>query len=250
MIIPTAEPFFLPGNRIGCLLIHGHTGTPKEMRWMGEYLANLGYSVMGVRLAGHATTPEDMRRMHWTDWIASIEDGYYQLKGCCKQIYIIGLSMGGILSLQFTAHHPIAGVIAISTPYELPKDPRLPFVGIIALFMPWMKQGPADFHNTEAAKDHICYPYFPTRSIIELKDLLREMRISLPRISTPALIIQSRQDKGVVPRNAEQILAALGSSDKRIFWVENSGHVIPREPDRELAFQSIHEFIQRIVKTG
>ena len=158
--------------------------------------------------------------------------------------------MGGILSLQFTAHHPIAGVIAISTPYELPKDPRLPFVGIIAMFMPWMKQGPADFHNTEAAKDHICYPYFPTRSIIELKDLLREMKISLPRISTPALIIQSRQDKGVVPRNAEQILAALGSSDKRIFWVENSGHVIPREPERELAFQSIHEFIQRIVKTG
>src|SRR6266545_2885177 len=37
-IIPTAEPFLLPGNKTGCLLIHGFTGTPKEMRWMGEYL--------------------------------------------------------------------------------------------------------------------------------------------------------------------------------------------------------------------
>ena len=61
MIIPTAEPFYLPGNNIGCLLVHGFTGAPKEMRWMGEFLGNQGYTVLGIRLAGHATTPEDMR---------------------------------------------------------------------------------------------------------------------------------------------------------------------------------------------
>ncbi|MBI1854527.1 MAG: carboxylesterase, partial [Chloroflexi bacterium] len=64
-IIPTAEPFFLPGSKTGCLLIHGFTGAPKEMRWMGEYLADKGYSVLGVRLAGHATRPEDMIRSNW-----------------------------------------------------------------------------------------------------------------------------------------------------------------------------------------
>jgi carboxylesterase len=77
MIIPTAEPFFFQGNKIGCLLIHGFTGAPKEMRWLGEYLANQGYTVLGVRLAGHATRPEDMRRMNWEDWAVSVEDGYY-----------------------------------------------------------------------------------------------------------------------------------------------------------------------------
>ncbi|MCE7861299.1 MAG: carboxylesterase, partial [Chloroflexi bacterium CFX2] len=59
-IIETAEPFLLPGNRTGILLIHGFTGTPKEMRWMGDYLNEFGYSCLGIRLAGHATTPEDM----------------------------------------------------------------------------------------------------------------------------------------------------------------------------------------------
>ena len=64
-IIPTAEPFFLPGQpgKPGCLLIHGFTGAPKEMRWMGEYLSReAGFPCLGVRLAGHATQPADMIR--------------------------------------------------------------------------------------------------------------------------------------------------------------------------------------------
>ncbi|NTV37277.1 MAG: carboxylesterase, partial [Anaerolineaceae bacterium] len=54
----TAEPFLLPGGKVGCLLIHGFTGTPKEMRWWGEDLAGRGYTVLAPRLAGHATTPK------------------------------------------------------------------------------------------------------------------------------------------------------------------------------------------------
>jgi len=250
MIIPTAEPFFFPGNRIGCLLIHGYTGAPKEMRWMGEYLGNLGYTVLGVRLAGHATQPEDMSRMRWQDWVTSVEDGYYMLKGWVDQVFVVGLSMGGILSLLFASQHPVSGVVAMSTPYALPNDPRLPFIRIISVFIPNVKQGPSDWQNPEAAKDHVCYPYFPTRAVIQLRDLLSEMRSALPMVRVPVLLIHSKQDTGVVPHNAEQILAALGSQDKQLFWVENSGHVIPREPDRYLAFKTTNEFIQRVRSSG
>jgi carboxylesterase len=250
MIIPTAEPFFFPGNRIGCLLIHGYTGAPKEMRWMGEYLGNLGYTVLGVRLAGHATQPEDMSRMRWQDWVTSVEDGYYMLKGWVDQVFVVGLSMGGILSLLFASQHPVSGVVAMSTPYALPDDPRLPFIRIISVFIPNVKQGPSDWQNPEAAKDHVCYPYFPTRAVIQLRDLLSEMRSALPMVRVPVLLIHSKQDTGVVPHNAEQILAALGSQDKQLFWVENSGHVIPREPDRYLAFKTTNEFIKRVRSSG
>jgi carboxylesterase len=250
MIIPTAEPFFFPGNRIDCLLIHGYTGAPKEMRWMGEYLGNLGYTVLGVRLAGHATQPEDMSRMRWQDWVTSVEDGYYMLKGWVDQVFVVGLSMGGILSLLFASQHPVSGVVAMSTPYALPDDPRLPFIRIISVFIPNVKQGPSDWQNPEAAKDHVCYPYFPTRAVIQLRDLLSEMRSALPMVRVPVLLIHSKQDTGVVPHNAEQILAALGSQDKQLFWVENSGHVIPREPDRYLAFKTTNEFIQRVRSSG
>jgi len=250
MIIPTAEPFFFPGNRIGCLLIHGYTGAPKEMRWMGEYLGNLGYTVFGVRLAGHATQPQDMLRTNWQDWVTSVEDGYNLLKGWVDQVFVIGLSMGGILSLLFASQHPVSGVVAMSTPYALPDDPRLPFIRIISLFIPWVKQGSSDWHNPEAAKDHISYPYFPTKAVIQLRDLLSEMRSALPLVQVPVLLIHSRQDTGVVPRNAEQIHSLLGSQDKQLYWVENSGHVIPREPDRDLAFKTTHEFIERVQSPG
>jgi carboxylesterase len=246
MIIPTAEPFLIPGNQIGCLLIHGFTGAPKEMRWMGEYLGNLGYTVLGVRLAGHATQPEDMARMHWQDWLTSVEDGYYLLKGFVDQVFVMGLSMGGILSLLFAAQHPVSGVVAMSTPYALPDDPRLPFVKTMSWLMPKVKKGPSDWHNLEAEKDHVDYPYFPTRAIIQLRDLLSVMRSALPKVQVPVLLIHSKQDSGVAPHNAEQILTALGSPDKQLLWVENSGHVIPREPDRHTAFKAVDEFIHRV----
>jgi carboxylesterase len=220
------------------------------MRWMGEYLGNLGYTVLGIRLAGHATQPEDMSRMRWQDWVTSVEDGYYMLKGWVDQVFVVGLSMGGILSLLFASQHPVSGVVAMSTPYALPDDPRLPFIRIISVFIPNVKQGPSDWQNPEAAKDHVCYPYFPTRAVIQLRDLLSEMRSALPMVRVPVLLIHSKQDTGVVPHNAEQILAALGSQDKQLFWVENSGHVIPREPDRYLAFKTTNEFIQRVRSSG
>jgi carboxylesterase len=246
MIIPSAEPFFFPGNNIGCLLVHGFTGAPKEMRWLGEYLNKVGYSVLGVRLAGHATKPEDMARMHWEDWIASIEDGYFLLSGMVNHIFIIGLSLGGILSIQFAAHHPVSGLVTMSVPYAMPDDPRLPFIRPMSLVMPFIKQGPDEFHNPEAAKDHVSYPVMPTKSVIQLRDLLIEMRSSLPKISVPVLVIHSRNDIGVPPENAEKIYAALNTTQKHLFYVENSGHVIPREPDRELAFKAIDDFINHV----
>ena len=123
-IIPTAEPFFFLGDpsKPACLLIHGFTGAPKEMRLMGEYLHQQGFTCLGVRLAGHATHPEDMIRSHYTDWMTSVEDGYHLLRGFADNIFLAGLSMGGILSLLMSTRLDIRGVIAMSTPQRLPSD--------------------------------------------------------------------------------------------------------------------------------
>jgi carboxylesterase len=154
--------------------------------------------------------------------------------------------MGGILSLRFASLYPITGVVAMATPFSLPDDPRLPFLPIVSPLLKWVKAGPADWHNQEAAKDHVCYPYYPTRSILQLRDLLTEMRASLPDVKVPALLIYSHQDKSVVPPNAEKVYSALGSQQKKLIWVENSGHNIPREADRLIAFSAINDFIKQV----
>lgn len=247
-IIPTAEPFFFPGGRTGCLVIHGFTGAPKEMRWLGEDLAQRGYSVLGVRLAGHATRPEDMLRVRWEDWLLSVEDGWHLLSGCTERIFVMGLSMGGILSLLFASDHPAAGVVAMSTPHHLPHDPRLPYAELLSRISPSIAKGAPDWHDPQVAEDHVDYPNYPTRAIAELRDLLVEMRAALPEISTPTLLIYSKDDGSVRPeeRHAEQISAALGSKDKHVLWIEGSGHVITRDAGRHQVFQAIADFIRRI----
>ena len=66
-IMPGAEPFTMKGGATGGLLVHGVTGTPHEMLWLGTQLAADGHTVRGPRLAGHATTPEEMSATRWPD---------------------------------------------------------------------------------------------------------------------------------------------------------------------------------------
>lgn len=247
MIIPGAEPFFLPGGSTGCLLIHGFTGTPKEMRSMGEYLADKGHSVFGIRLAGHATRPEDLNRTRWQDWVASVEDGYHTLHGEVDSIFVMGLSMGGTLSLLFSTLKPVDGVVAISTPYTLPADPRLPFAEYLHRMFPSVSKGPSDWHDLEAANDHIEYPSYPTRAIVELRALISITQVSLSQVQVPVLLAHSKNDGSIPAVNMQRIYDNLGSTNKQMMWIENSGHVITREPERMRIFQAAENFIQRIV---
>ncbi len=250
-IIPTAEPFFLQGNRTGILLIHGFTGTPKEMRWMGEYLNGQGLTCLGIRLNGHATDPEDMRRSHWTDWTASVEDGFHLLSGSVDRIFLVGLSMGGALSLLMSTRLEVSGVVAMSTPYKLPDDPRLRHIEWISKIVPFMPKSDeepgAGWFDKEAWKDHVSYPQNPVRSIGELNKLLGEMRAALPKVNVPVLLIHSRDDKYVPPESLEMIYADLTSaSDKTKLYVTGSGHVVTRDAVRHQVFKAAGEFIQKV----
>lgn len=252
-LIATAEPFLLLGDRSkpACLLIHGFTGTPKEMRWMGDFLNEKGYTCLGVRLAGHAANPEDMIRSNWTDWTASVEDAFSLLRGLTDRIFLVGLSMGGILSLLMSTRLKVQGVVAMSTPYKLPDDPRLrhiEWISKIVAYMPKSDEEPgATWFDKEAFKDHISYPQNPVRSIGQLNQLLGEMRAALPKIDVPVLLIHSKDDKYVPPESMELIFADLkNASDKRRLFVTGSGHVVTRDAARRQVFEAALEFIQRV----
>jgi carboxylesterase len=250
-IMSTAEPFFFPGKSpVGVLLIHGFTGTPKELRWMGEYLnREYGFSTLGIRVTGHATRPEDMIRSRYSDWQASVEDGFHLLSGTAKNVYFCGLSMGGVLSLYSAAKLPVKGAIAMSAPYRLPDDPRLKIIGLLSKVQPYMHKDEEDgtgwFGDTWQGY-HVSYPAAPLRSIGELNLLLAETRRVLPEIRVPVLLIHSRDDDYVVKDSMERIYTDLGTTDKQMMWVEGAGHVIPEEPIREQVFKAVAEFINRV----
>ncbi len=253
-IIPTTEPFLLPGNsNIGCILTHGFTGTPKEMRWMGEALQKNGITVLGPRLTGHATRPEDMIRSRYTDWIASVEDAYCLLSGMVEHIYLAGLSMGGALALLGASYLPVRGVIAMAAPYRLPDDPRLRHIEWLSKTIAYMPKSNepdgAGWFDKSAYQDHISYPQNPLRSISELNKLLGELRNALPKVTAPALLIYSSDDH-YLPMGSEDslnyIYNHLGSATKEKLLISGSGHVLPRDARRETVFQTAIDFITRI----
>ncbi len=252
-IIPSTEPFFFQGNRTGILLIHGFTGTPKEMRYMGEDLHKHGFTVLGIRLAGHATQPDDMRASRWSDWTASVEDGFNLLSNSVDRIFLVGLSMGGALSLLMSTRLNVAGVIAISTPYSLPRDPHFPLwfirlYGKLVKYMPKSKEVPgSSWFDKESYAKHISYPQNPITSIAELKLLLLEMQCALPKMNKPVLLIHSKNDKYVLPENMEKIYSGLtNTSDKTKIYVTESGHVVTSDAERQRVFELSREFIRRV----
>jgi carboxylesterase len=254
-IISTAEPFFFLGDssKSACLLIHGFTGTPKEMKWMGEYLNQQGYTCLGVRLAGHATQPEDMIRSQYTDWIASVEDGFHLLCGITDQIFLAGLSMGGILSLLMsTSLIPrVKGVVAMSTPDRLPRDYPIWFLQAISPFVkfrPKSREKPGSgWFDHDAYQEHVSYPQNPVRPTAELKKLIIEMRAALPKVDVPVLLMHSKDDTYVLPENMDRIYAGLvNAREKTKLYITGSGHVLPRDAARGRVLQSALEFIQRV----
>jgi carboxylesterase len=253
MIIPQSEPFFLPGGPSGCLLLHGFTSTPEEMRWLGDDLAHRGYTVLGQRLAGHATDPHDLARTRWQDWLIDVEDGLAILSGTCDRVFVVGLSMGGIITLTAAARYPMAGVVAMSTPYEpiLSASSRL-LLRVARWVRPMHHKPLPEKHPTLPERrepDYPAYPSHPTRIILELDSLLAEMRRSLPQVRVPALLIHSRQDAFVPAESMERIYAQLGTSDKETLWLENFDHAVVRDPKREMVFAAVAAFIERVTKT-
>lgn len=246
LTMPTAEPFFIPGGTTGCLLIHGFTGTPKEMRMLADSLALEGYTVLAPRLFGHATTPEDMARARFNDWIACVEDGMNLLKGCTEKQVVMGLSMGGVLALIAAARFDFCAAVTFSAPCALPRDPRAKLLPLIGRLNLHIQKGKPDWRNIDAARDHKDYPFYPSRSIIELDRLIKLMLGELENISVPVLLVQSKTDRGIPAESLETLHARLPDIDKSTFWVEDSGHVIIREPEREKIFTQVKSFLKRV----
>lgn len=248
LLVEGGEPFFFPGNQVGCLLVHGFTGTPNEMRPLGTHLAQRGYSVLGIRLFGHATQEEDLFRVRYRDWLASVEDGFNLLRPNSQQLIAIGLSGGAVLTLQLAASHRVEGVVAMSTPFRLPNDPRLPFARPLSYLWPRFAKPNRKLAPIKGEQP-ISYPSFPTWAIAEFSDLLSDMRRSLPRVTVPALLLQSRQDAsiGVAADAMESIHESLGTRNKRMIWLEGERHVITRDEPRERVFEEVTTFVEEIV---
>ncbi|MEW6568607.1 MAG: alpha/beta fold hydrolase [Chloroflexota bacterium] len=245
-IVSGAEPFFFRGGPSGCLLVHGFTATPQEMRGLGEHLAEQGHTVLGVRLFAHGTRIADLRRARWPDWYASLEDGYNLLRSTAARIVVIGLSLGGVLSVLLAAQHRPAGLVLLSTPHTEKDDLRFRLARLLRWFMPYYPKGRPDWRDAEAGKGRVAYDAYPLAALAEVPKAMAAMRRVLPQITVPVLLMHSIEDDFVPPENSQRIAAALGSSDKQLILVRDSNHVITLDRARAEVFCAVADFVRRL----
>ena len=239
-IMPGAEPFLLKGDSRGVLLVHGFTGTPAEMRLLGEHLNQRGFTVLAVRLPGHGTTVLDMESTGWRHWYGAVVDGLYLLKSLCVEINVVGLSMGGLLALKLAAEYPIDRVAALSTPVLL-ADRRilhLPFHRLFRRFVPKKRR---DYDIDP--QYYVGYDRTPLSSLSSLLELIRLVQEDIRSVRCPSLLIQSRREHTVRPESALFLMERLGSKTKELFWLEKSGHIVTIDLERETVFAKVAEFL-------
>jgi carboxylesterase len=238
------QPFSFDRGPIGCVLLHGFTAAPKEMRPLGEYLAERDFSVRGVQYAGHGTCPEDLARTTYRDWVASAEAAVTELRARCRQVWAIGLSLGGLIGLHLAANHRVDGVIALAPPILTP-DWRVPLARLIAPFKPYTVKGLADLHDQAALVEHADYTRFPTRAVAEMYDLIRQVRAELPQVIAPLLLIHARYDRVVALPGADYIWRRVGTLDKERIVLERGGHIITEDYDKDVAFEQMAAFLSK-----
>src|SRR5712691_5578487 len=97
-----AAPFSLGEGDDACLLLHGLTGAPAEVRPVGEALARAGFRAVGPLLPGHGTSPQDLETVTRSDMLDAAREALLSLHGA-RRVYLCGLSMGALLAVRLAA---------------------------------------------------------------------------------------------------------------------------------------------------
>ncbi len=260
-----------------CLLIHGFSGTPTEMRSLGDALVAQGMRVYGVLVAGHSGDPEELILSKRKQWIASVEAGLQQL-AAYKTVFVAGLSMGGVLALTLAIRHPerITGVVALSTPTRLDSTIQARFVPLARYFVKWfyplkmlnfaspkvqaeiLKQAQLrdasvttiDFSDPQVVNHIKTLVRIPVPAIAELIALVNQNRRNMHTLRIPLLIIQSKRDQTVAPQCAEELYRLATSAPiKTLHWLETSDHVITTGPERAEVYRLMIAFMQEIISS-
>ncbi|NMB54412.1 MAG: alpha/beta fold hydrolase [Leptolinea sp.] len=235
--------FFIPGSSTGVLLFHGFTATALEVRGLAEYLHDhLHCTISAPLLPGHGTSPEILAGTKYLEWIEKAESAYLEMTRWCDQIFIGGESMGGLLSLYLASRHPeIAGLMLFAPALIIPSMSKARFFQYFFFsspkkltptlpgYLPW--QG---------------YRVNPLKAVVELGRFQDIVMKELPGIQQPMLVFQGLQDETIDINSSRIIVNTVGSGVKDLVELENCGHCILLDNQREPVYKRALSFIKSL----
>jgi carboxylesterase len=252
-VTASGAPFDLDGdpgdfrNKTGVVLLHGFTGTPFEVRYLGEQLARAGFTVDAPLLPGHGTSLDDLDRTTWSDWVAAVDRALERVQRRAARVAIVGQSLGGLLALHAGARHrEIALVASLAAPVWLE--------GLSARVADWAsrglvpvksipKFGGSDVRDPKARADNPCYPAIPMKALAQLAAFMRVADEALPRVAQPVLVLHAEQDHTAPVACAAHI--AERTRARRLRILPRSYHLIAADVERDIVAAEVIGFLRK-----
>jgi len=238
--------FFWQGSDTGVLLIHGFTATTAEVRLLGEYLRDRGYTVSAPLLPGHGTTPQDLSQRHWQDWASAVEQAFNEMFIHCERIFIVGESMGALLALYMASEYAdVTGILVFAPALVLKNKNAMRLARLLSPFIPYVNKPVKPKPDATDARWK-GYLVNPTQSVLQLGALQGEVRRRLPRVTQPLFVGMARFDDSVHPSAGDVIMNQVKSTEKELYWFEKSTHCVLLDQEWEQAAEMVVKFIERI----
>lgn len=264
--------FFLEGGKNLCFLIHGLTGTAKEMGSIAQCLNKQGYSIASPMMLGHNQSISILKRKNWQELYAGIKNEFLKYQSSYENIFVAGLSFGALLGILLA--------------YEFPKkiraincfSPTLFFDGWatpkLKILLPLVYKTPLQYYFYlkeeypygiknerlrsrienfykksdlfDYSKVHLYgYPVIPVSSMRQNYLLAKYVMKILNNVTTPIQILQAEEDDVTSPKNSYYIYDHIGSKDKEVVLFKDSYHIIIADQERDKVADKAVSFFKR-----
>ncbi|SES09348.1 carboxylesterase [Psychrobacillus sp. OK032] len=234
---------FVGGNR-AVLLLHGFTGSTKDVKRLGEYLQKRGFTCHAPMYRGHGGTPEALLQTTPAEWWQDVVDGYNYLKNQgYEEIAVAGISLGGVFSLKVAEKFPVKAIVSMCAPIKRGNtdglfDRLYNYAKVYKSFEG--KSREIIIQELEALKNS------PLDSLSEVQSFIEDACIDLHSISSPTLVLQGALDGEIYKESASFILEQVETDTKEIIWYEESGHIITTGKEREKVCEDVYTFLNQL----
>ncbi len=233
---------------VGALLLHGFTGTPTEVRALGEHLASQNISVVAPLLPGHGGSHHDLERSQRSDWLDAARAALHDAERRFRRVVVVGQSMGGLLALNLGVDSAnsstVRAVIALAPALMLNRLAHLSRLPLPMRFLPKYEERYPDLVDKTRVTQVWSNSHTPLAAVLQVLSLAKETRARLPSMKTPLLVVQGKRDKTVRPVSAEHVVRLCGSDTKELLWLNDSGHIVAVDHERTRVFHRVSAFIQ------
>ena len=256
------DGFILKGEgKKALILLHGLTGSPFELRWIGGKFNQEGYDVYCPILPGHCSTIKDLEKTKWQDWLEAGQTLLKTIEKDYEEIYLAGLCVGGMIALLLSEKSEKVKAVASWSPlvyldgWTIPKAVVfLPLVLSTPLkhIFYFKEKYPYGIKNDKvrkkvlslAEKTSFVYDRFTGIVLKELLNFSKYLIKQLPTITKPTIIIHSKYDDVSSVKSAYTIYQNISSQKKKLLILENSYHMITIDNDKETVFEQTKEFFE------